>query len=309
MGKAYVGVGRSEGMTGIDVARTVGEVSTLPADAHVHSEWSWDAGSHPNAAGGMARTCAQARRIGLSAVIFTEHLDFEDAWRADEGDIGRYAQKYVDATGHVRLPAFDADGYLAAIDRCRHDFPELRILTGVEFGQPHLWDAPAAALLSSGAIDRVNGSLHVLPFESGDRAEPTTLYRYRAPDAVMWAYLDEIPRMVAGSDTFEVFTHIDYAARSWPAVTAGPFDPRRFEEGFRGAMRAIAASGRALEMNTRRLWPWVPQWWAEEGGRAVSFGSDAHEPEALAAHFPEAVAMVESFGFEAGSRAEDFWTR
>lgn len=126
---------------------------------------------------------------------------------------GEYAQKYVDATGHVRLPPF-ADGYLAAIDRCRHQYPELRILTGVEFGQPHLWDAKAAALLSSGAIDRVNGSLHMLPFNDRDRSEPTTLYRYRSADEVMWAYLEEIPRMVAGSNSFVVFTHIDYAVRS-----------------------------------------------------------------------------------------------
>jgi histidinol-phosphatase (PHP family) len=257
----------------------------------------------------MVRICERAVRIGLPAVVFTEHLDFEDAWRVEDGDIGKHAQKHVDATGHVRLPPFDVDGYLAAIDRCRHAYPGLRILTGVEFGQPHLWEEKAAALLTGGAIDRVNGSLHMLAFDGGDRTEPTTLYRHRTPDEVMCAYLEEIPRMVAGSDSFEVFTHIDYAVRSWPTADAGPFDPRRFEAGFRDAMRAIAGSGRALEMNTRRLWPWIPQWWAEEGGRAVSFGSDAHGPEPLAANFPEAMMMVGSYGFAPGARAEDFWTR
>ena len=74
-------------------------------------------------------------------------------------------------------------------------------------------------------------------------------------------------------------------------------------------MRALADSGRVLEMNTRRLWPWIPQWWREEGGRAVSFGSDAHGADDLAADFPEATAMLEWFGFRAGSRPEDFWTR
>lgn len=257
----------------------------------------------------MVRTCERAVRIGVPAIVFTEHLDFEDAWRVDAGDIGEHAQKYVDETGHVQLPTFDVDGYLAAIERCRHDFPELRILTGVEFGQPHLWGANAADLLSSGVIDRVNGSLHVLPFTGNDRTEPTTLYRYESADDVMWAYLEEIPRMVAGSDSFEVFSHIEYAVRSWPAVVAGPFDPRRFEDGFRAAMRAIAESDRALEMNTRRLWPWIPQWWTQERGRAVTFGSDAHGPDMLAAHFPEATAMLEHFGFHPGRHPEDFWVR
>jgi histidinol-phosphatase (PHP family) len=284
-------------------------MTTLPADAHVHSEWSWDAGSDPASSGAMVRVCERAVRVGLPALVFTEHLDFEDAWRVEPGDIGEHAQKYVDGSGHVRLPPFDAEGYLEAIDRRRHEYPDLRILTGVEFGQPHLWDARAAALLSSGAIDRVNGSLHMLPFDGDDRSEPTTLYRHRPADEVMWAYLEEIPRMVAGSDSFEVFTHIDYAVRSWPVQTAGPFDPRRFEGGFRAAMRSIADSGRALEMNTKRLWPWIPQWWAEEGGVAVSFGSDAHGPDAVAANFPEAIAMVGYYGFRPGPRPEDFWKR
>lgn len=257
----------------------------------------------------MARTCEQAVRIGLPAIVFTEHVDFEDRWRAGDGDIGDHAGSLIDADGHVRVPPFDLDGYLEAIDRCRHAHPDLRILTGIEFGQPHLWDRRAPEILGSGTIDRVNGSLHMLPFENGDRTEPTTLYRHLEPGSVMSLYLDEIPRMVAGSDSFAVFTHIDYAIRSWPVTKVGPFDPRLFEEGFRAAMRAIAQSGRALEMNTRRLWPWIPQWWSEEGGRTVTFGSDAHVPEAIAANFPEATAMLESYGFRPGTRPEDFWTR
>lgn len=283
---------------------------TLPADAHVHSEWSWDSGSDPASPGRMRRTCERAVAIGLPALIFTEHLDFEDRWKVDDGDMGEHAGSLVDQSGHVRLPPFDVDGYLESVERCRREFPELRILTGVEFGQPHLWDAEAHPLLSSGVIDRVNGSLHMLPLgDSGDRSEPTTLYHHDRPEQVMLAYLEEIPRMVAGSDSFAVFTHIDYAVRAWPTTTAGPFDPRRFEDGFRAGMRAIASSGRALEMNTRRLWSWIPEWWAQEGGRAVTFGSDAHVPENLAANFPEATAMLESLGFRPGPRPEDFWVR
>jgi histidinol-phosphatase (PHP family) len=123
----------------------------------------------------------------------------------------------------------------------------------------------------------------------------------------MNAYLEEIPVMVAGSGAFEVFTHIDYVLRHWPTADVGPFEPRQFEEGIRTATRAIAASGRALELNTRRLWSWVPQWWAEEGGRAISFASDAHTPDALATNFPEAVILAETFGFRPGADPADLW--
>jgi histidinol-phosphatase (PHP family) len=283
---------------------------TLPADAHVHSEWSWDTGGPASsAAGRMRRTCERAVRIGLPAVVFTEHLDLDDMWRLERPDDLMPQQRYVvDERGYARPPLLDLDGFLHAVDRCRHAFPELRILTGVELGQPHLVGERARRLLDLSLLDRVNGSLHTLAI-GADRAEPNSLFRLWAPERVLEAYLEEVLRMVSAADAFPVVTHLDYAVRSWPVADAGPFDPRRFEEGFRSALRAIAASGRALEMNTRRLWSWLPQWWSEEGGRAVTFGSDAHEPGELARSFPEAVAMLEHFGFRPGASPEDLWTR
>ncbi len=143
----------------------------LPADAHVHSEFSWDAATDPASEDLMRRMCARAERIGLPALVFTEHLDYEDQWFVDEGDMGAFAGTLVEPNGRVSLPPFDLDGYLDAIDRCRREFPGVRILTGVEFGQPHLWADAAASVLSRGAIDRVNGSLHMLPFADTHRTD------------------------------------------------------------------------------------------------------------------------------------------
>lgn len=283
---------------------------TLPADSHVHSEWSWDTGGPESAATGRMRaTCAHAIRIGLPALTFTEHLDFPGTWRSRPDDLMPHQRAYLSPEGAVDHPLLDPAGYLENIDDMRREFPELVIRTGVEFGQPHLFAAAAAALVNLSALDLVLGSLHTLDMGGGLRAEPVTLYTEHPAPSVMWAYLEEIPRMVDGSDSFAVFTHIDYAARTWPTSEVGPFDPRLFEEGFRGAMRSIAASGRALEMNTGRLWSWIPQWWVEEGGRAITFGSDAHTPDALARNFPEATAMVEHYGFRASAKPWDFWTR
>ena len=283
---------------------------SLPADSHVHSEWSWDTGGpSSDARGRMRATCAQAMRIGLPALVFTEHLDIPRSWRADPDDLMPHQQQLLRREGLVDPVWLDLPGYLECVARCRRAFPDLTILTGVEFGQPHLFEQEAASRVDLRSLDRVNGSLHTLAMGAPHRAEPGTLFREHPADDVMWAYLSEAVAMANSSASFDVFTHLDYAVRLWPLRDAGPFDPRRFEEGFRAAMGAIASSGRALEMNTRRLWPWMPQWWAEEGGRRVAFGSDAHTPEVLAANFPEAVAMVEYFGFRPGSRPEDFWIR
>lgn len=285
-------------------------MTPLPADTHVHSEFSWDTGglASPSAVGTMRRTCARAVRIGLPVVIFTEHLDLS-GWRAAPEDFADHQRQHIDEDGVMQPPLLDVDGYLNSIGRCRHEFPDLRILTGVEFGQPHLDRAAAAAVIDLSSFDRVNGSLHTLPY-AGHRSEPVTMFReLEDPAEVILTYLREVPAMVDGGD-FEVFTHIDYAARYWPVDEHGPFDHRPFEEGFREAMRTIASSGRALEMNTgRTVRPWIPQWWAEEGGRAVSFGSDDHATSGLAAHFHETTALLDHVGFTPGSQPEDFWTR
>lgn len=281
----------------------------LTADSHVHSEWSWDTGGpESDARGTMVDTCERAARIGLPALFFTEHLDMDDTWRADADEFPASIRRYITEDGYWVPPLLDVDGYFDAIEHCRRRFPQLTILTGLEFGQPHLFEARARGLVDLERFDRINGSLHTLPIGQ-DRAEPVTLFRSWPPSEVVWAYLAEVPTMVSGSDAFEVFTHIDYAVRAWPTEEVGPFDPRPFEEGFRSAMRAIAGTGRALEMNTRRLWSWIPQWWREEGGRAVSFGSDAHTAQALANGFPEAQHMLDQLGFRPGARPEHLWTR
>jgi histidinol-phosphatase (PHP family) len=48
-------------------------------------------------------------------------------------------------------------------------------------------------------------------------------------------------------------------------------------------------------------------WWREEGGRRVTFGSDAHEPRTLGADLTEAAAMAEAHSFRPDTRPEDAW--
>jgi histidinol-phosphatase (PHP family) len=108
---------------------------------------------------------------------------------------------------------------------------------------------------------------------------------------------------------FSVLAHVDYPVRSWPAQV-GPFDPDAFADEYRHVLRVLADSGRALEVNTKvPLHPQVVRWWREEGGSAITLGSDAHDPTALARGFVEAAAMVEAHGFRPGRHPYDFWTR
>jgi histidinol-phosphatase (PHP family) len=270
----------------------------LPADSHAHSEWSWDARS-----GSMDGSCARAVELGLPAVAFTEHLDFTP-FRA--GHLSENFPELVSA-GVLRAPDFDADGYLACVESCRARYPGLRILTGLEVGQPHLHGPEVAGVLRAGRFDRVLGSLHCLP-DGDELAEPFVLFEHREAAEVLAEYLHEIPGMVAGSELFEVFTHIDYPVRSWPD-TAPPFDPRDFEEGFRSALRSIAEGDRVLEVNAKLpLDARILAWWREVGGRRVTFGSDGHEPETIGRGLEVVAAMAEAQGFRPTRRPEDPWT-
>lgn len=277
---------------------------TVPADGHVHSEWSWDA-----AKGSMERSCARAVDLGLPAIAFTEHLD-HTVWTValDVLDASDHLAALATPEGLLVPPAFDATGYLAAIEDCRERFPSLWILSGLELGEPHWHAASIATTLGVGHFDRVLGSLHCLPDGDGF-AEPSGLYGHRRAAEVVRQYLAEVGRLIAQSDVFAVLAHIDYPVRSWPAQ-AGPFDPNAFEDEFRYALRVLADSGRALEVNTRvPLHPEIVRWWRDEGGSAVTFGSDAHDPTGLASGFGAAADMVESHGFRPGRHPYDFWTR
>lgn len=218
---------------------------TLPADGHVHTEWSWDA-----ADGSMERSCARAVEIGLPAIAFTEHVD-HTVWQVhlDELDDNDLLVSLASPEGLLTPPKFDATGYLEAIQRCRRRFPDLRILSGLELGEPHWHAAAVASVLSAGRFDRLLGSLHCL--RDGDGyAEPPGLYRHRPAAEILREYLIEVTRLVTDSDAFAVVAHIDYPIRDWPQQSAGKFTPSEFEEEFRHALKTIAQTGRALEINT-----------------------------------------------------------
>jgi histidinol-phosphatase (PHP family) len=254
----------------------------------------------------MERTCARAVEMGLPAVAFTEHADFTTC--TFTGDLSEHLQALAGPDGSLTPPEMDLNGYLECVQRCRDQFPAVRIFSGVELGEPHWHSGAAAAMLDAGQFDRVLGSLHCLP--AGQRfLEPPDLYRHQPAADVIREYLAELTGLVTGSGAFAVLAHIDYPVRSWPAQ-AGPYDPNAFEDEFRHALRVLADSGRALEVNTQvPLHPEVVRWWHEEGGDAVTFGSDAHDPTVLAHGFAGAAVMVEAHGFRPGRHPYDFWTR
>ncbi len=256
----------------------------------------------------MEQTCARAVELGLRSVAFTDHADFT-GWYVgpDSAFPSGPLRAYVDDDHVFVPPPLDLDGYHETIERCRTRFAALDIRSGVELSEPHRHHDAAADLLARGRFDIVVGGVHSLP--DGQRfLEAGRSHTVRPAAQVLSDYLTEVAAMVRSDERFDTLAHIDYVARRWPAGVV--YRPEDFEEEYRQVLAALAASGRALEVNTRRpLEEQVVRWWHEVGGGAVTFGSDAHDPLAVARGFDDAADMVEAVGYRAGEHRHDFWRR
>jgi histidinol-phosphatase (PHP family) len=274
----------------------------LPPDDHVHTEWSWD-----TTAGSMERTCRRAVELGLPSLAFTDHAEFAPRVPSvDSEPPDRSGPAVQDDV--LRPDALDVSGYLATLAECRAAYPQLRIHSGVELSEPHWHADDATALLSQGGFQRVLASVHSARVGAG-YADVSSRFDDQPPYDVVRDYLLEAAAMVDGFAGFEVLAHIDFPVRYWPAGAA-PYDPRGHEEEHRHLLRALVSSDRILEVNTRvPLDPRVLAWWREDGGRAITFASDAHRPDAVAAGFAEAVRVARAAGFRPGPDPHGFWVR
>ena len=246
----------------------------------------------------MAAACERALSIGLPALAFTEHCDF--------------------VAVHARQVPLDLEGYLDSVERCRAQFPSLRILTGVELGEPHLYLAETAAVLASGRLERILGSVHCVTFKGRlmDLSELKSIETSMVPELVR-VHLAESLALVESNAEFSSLAHIDYPKRYWPHDQLA-YAESDFEDEFRAILRGLSRRGSALEVNTTRgsepsrglcPGPVVLRWWREEGGRAVSFGSDAHDPTKVAAGFALAASLVAEAGFRPSADPTAYWTR
>ena len=279
----------------------------LPPDNHVHSEYSWDA-----LAGSMERTCERAVEIGLPSISFTEHADFSPWTLTRTNVIPEQWEPYVDSSSGRDVlypPAVDIENYIRTLEHCRERFPQLRILSGVELSEAHWFPEQTADLISRGGFQRILASLHTGSLRGESYTDISQSLKHGDPVKAYRGYLTEAVRLIEEFDGFEVLTHIDYPVRYWPH-DAVHFDLADFEHDIRGVLRTLARADKIMEFNTRvPLDSRVVGWWREEGGKAISFASDAHVPEAVGHGFREAVQVARAAGFKPGDDLFDFWVR
>lgn len=254
-------------------------------DYHIHTHFSCDCES------ALETICRTAIARGLREIGLVDHVDFGPD----------------DPPGY-----FKPLDYLAELAHCRARFAgRLTIRAGVEVGEPHLFAQEARRVLAAGAFDYVIGSAHYAqPMQCAWKPaffEQPLRQAYRA-------YFRQVAKLAQEGD-FDVLGHIDLVKRD-AAKFGKPYDgPGPYEDLIRAALRAVVERGKGIEINTSPLYKGpgmgepcpslqILRWYRELGGERLTFGSDAHTPDRVGAHFDVALEMARAAGFTRLTRFE-----
>lgn len=236
---------------------------TAIIDYHVHTDNSFDCKTP------MAVMCRQAVALGVGEIAFTDHFN----------------NHLLD----IDLGYYDPERYFQQLAECRAQFPGLIIRSGIELGEPHRYTSKIEPLLSRYAYDVVLGSLHRVGSES---VFDPNYFRRRSPERAYTDYFAELAAMVQHGG-FDILAHVDLPKRVGFDVY-GSYDVGAYEEGVRAVWQACLERRIVPEVNTKglrcsvaELHPAVEalRWYADMGGQAVVFGSDAHSAGHVADHF------------------------
>ncbi len=225
---------------------------------------------------------AAAERRGLKGVIITEHCPMPESY-AHQGRLGR-----TQMDDYVRMVADAAEAWRGRVD----------VLLGLESdwlpGMEHWLEA----VHSEADFHYVLGSVHC---NLSDYREP---FFDSDPVAFQKRYFEHLAE-AAETGLFDALAHPDLVKN----ITPHDWEVERIMPTIEACLDRIAASGVALELNTHVDTKPVDEWLpgpqilarAHERGIPVVLGGDAHQPEKVGQHFPEALRLLRQTGFPAVS--------
>jgi histidinol-phosphatase (PHP family) len=253
-----------------------------PHDYHLHTHFSGDNQSD------MEAMCRSAIARGIPEIAFTEHFDVNP--------------------NEPQRNQFPLEAWSIELARCRALFDgQLVTRAGLEASEPHTAPEAVADLLARYPFDFVIGSLHWM----GDEIIFDAKYFQRPMDEAYRMYFVELERMTRQGE-FDVLGHLDVVTRLGHQVY-GEYDPRRYEDILRPALRNCIERGIVLEINTgnmrrsiRATSPGMEilRWYVEMGGEVVILGSDAHRPEVVGLHLDTALELARAVGLKYLARFE-----
>lgn len=246
-------------------------------DSHIHTQCS------PDASDTAFMMCEAGERAGLYAMTITDHCEC-NLYRKDG---------YDESTRR---------SYLETRQAAVSFYGKMRVLTGVELGQP-LQDLHAAEdALGIGDFDFVLGSVHNIA-----GYEDFYFLDYQKEDAekLFSLYLDELEKMVEWGG-FDSLAHLTYPLRYITGENGIEVKRANHDDQVDRILKKLAESGKALEVNTsglrQKIGVTLPtlslvRRFREYGGKYVTLGSDSHQWKDVGAGIPTGIQVIREAGF------------
>lgn len=254
-------------------------------DTHAHSDNS------PDSLHSIPFICENAAHRGLSVVTITDHCEC-NAYYEDK-------EFHNDYQRSIRQSYFETVKAKVAFAN------RIRVLTGIELGQPVQDLAAAEEAVSANPYDFVLASVHNIAgqpdFYFMNFDDPSTDI-----DGLLESYFDEVLAVVRWG-RFDSLAHLTYPVRYITGVYHRAVDLTKFNGQIDEILSELAAAGKALEINTGGLRKEIGETspalaqvarFKELGGKIVTIGSDAHRAQELGAGFETGVRLAKQAGFE-----------
>lgn len=254
------------------------------ADHHIHTSMCRHAEGSPR------EYVERAVELGMREMGFADHLPFLGGW-----------EPLHDLTDDWAMRPDELDDYVALVlDLAREYASDVRIVLGIEADFiPETLD-DTAAVLEQYPFEYVIASVHIVGDRFGfDHPEMEGRLSEYGLGRIHLESMD-LMRQAAETGLFHVAGHLDHAAKFGP-----PDDEEAAAAAASAALRAVAAAGMALEINTGGLrkpigrpFP-APALLAEAHGLGIPLvlGSDAHRPVHVGYGFDEAAVLARGAGY------------
>jgi len=251
------------------------------ADLHCHTFYSFDSQTDPR----ELVLAAISKEIKLLAITDHADIDYEDCG--------------------LQLDLRQEERKAVILDLKRKYRDKIKIIFGIELGQPNNKRALADKLISDNGYEYVLGSIHNLKnvpdFYFLDFKK---LNNYpEMIDNLFRKYLDELIKL-AEVPYIDVITHVTYVLRYIQAA-GGELPLDAYYGKYEQLFKAMIKNGKALEINTSNLrrgfGTTMPseeliKLYREVGGKLVTVGSDAHRLHEIGANIEEGYALAGKYG-------------
>ena len=241
--------------------------------------------SSPDGHDTVAAMAARADELGIDILAITDHCDamatlpYLGFFSEDDGNPEFHEQEMRERFWEVR----NEGKY------------RVKLLYGIELGEPHLRLSKTRDVLIRNSFDVVLGSVHTFLRD----CEPGNIdFSETHPNEVMRYYLREVYETVKLGG-IDIMCHLDYPLRYLPPYPNFEQSMKPFEEEVRAIMKLAAQQGIAMEINGKSyrngsflLEPFLLDWYREEGGEYLTYGSDSHRTDQLLRSYNEAKAYA-----------------